>query len=285
MRPTGSPELERRRSWRSDCLARDCCPPKWPKRVGVDRRSVRRWKAAARVGRRAGREGAASAGAHRRSSAPRSGAGWKLVAEGICWRRASARTCGPVGGSPSSSSSASVCGITSTTLTAAARSGLEPTRAGATGRRTRRGANPPLDPRGLGPASRTPGAACGDRLHRRKRLSDGPGRAFGAARRRRGHTPMLRPRGRLPYQRLRDRGTRRDAASGRCALLQPVAGPASTANISWRFLERLLPRLRAPIELGVGPAQCSIAANPSEGWLERNARSPPRHPAAALRRS
>lgn len=51
MRPTGSPkELERRRLLALGLLGEGLLPSEVAKRVGVDRRSVRRWKAAARVG-------------------------------------------------------------------------------------------------------------------------------------------------------------------------------------------------------------------------------------------
>jgi transposase len=50
MRPTGSPsELERRRVWALELLGEGLLPSEVAKRIGVDRRSVRRWKAAARV--------------------------------------------------------------------------------------------------------------------------------------------------------------------------------------------------------------------------------------------
>ena len=50
MRPTGSPvELERRRLWALQLLGEGLLLSEIAKRVGVDRRSVRRWKAAARV--------------------------------------------------------------------------------------------------------------------------------------------------------------------------------------------------------------------------------------------
>jgi transposase len=49
MRPTGSPEeLERRRLRALALLKEGLLPSEVARRVGVDRRSVRRWKAAAR---------------------------------------------------------------------------------------------------------------------------------------------------------------------------------------------------------------------------------------------
>ena len=49
MRPTGSPEeLERRRLRALDLLKQGLLPSEVARRVGVDRRSVRRWKSAAR---------------------------------------------------------------------------------------------------------------------------------------------------------------------------------------------------------------------------------------------
>lgn len=49
MRPTGSPEELERRRWRALALLDDgLLPSEVARRVGVDRRSVRRWKAAAR---------------------------------------------------------------------------------------------------------------------------------------------------------------------------------------------------------------------------------------------
>ena len=51
MRPTGSPEeLERRLLLALGLLGEGLLPSEVAKRIGVDRRSVRRWKAAARVG-------------------------------------------------------------------------------------------------------------------------------------------------------------------------------------------------------------------------------------------
>lgn len=51
MRPTGSPEeLERRRARAIGLLRDGLMPGEVARRVGVDRRSVRRWKAAARRG-------------------------------------------------------------------------------------------------------------------------------------------------------------------------------------------------------------------------------------------
>jgi transposase len=51
MRPTGSPdELEHRRLRALELLGEGLLPHEVAKRVGVDRRSVRRWKAAARIG-------------------------------------------------------------------------------------------------------------------------------------------------------------------------------------------------------------------------------------------
>ena len=50
MRPTGSPEeLERRRLRALALLKEGLQPVEVARRVGVDRRSVRRWKAAART--------------------------------------------------------------------------------------------------------------------------------------------------------------------------------------------------------------------------------------------
>lgn len=55
MRPTGSPEeLERRRLRALDLLKEGLLPVEVARRVGVDRRSVRRWKAAARRRGKAG---------------------------------------------------------------------------------------------------------------------------------------------------------------------------------------------------------------------------------------
>jgi transposase len=55
MRPTGSPaELERRRLRALELLGEGLLPSEVAKRVGVDRRSVRRWKAAARTDGEAG---------------------------------------------------------------------------------------------------------------------------------------------------------------------------------------------------------------------------------------
>jgi transposase len=49
MRPTGSPEELERRRWRALALLDEgLLPSEVARRVGVDRRSVRRWKAAAR---------------------------------------------------------------------------------------------------------------------------------------------------------------------------------------------------------------------------------------------
>src|SRR5260370_19484285 len=55
MRPTGSPEeLERRRVRARALIKEGLQPVEVAKRVGVDRRSVRRWKATARKGGEAG---------------------------------------------------------------------------------------------------------------------------------------------------------------------------------------------------------------------------------------
>ena len=60
MRPTGSPaELERRRLRALALLKEGLLPSEVARRVGVDRRSVRRWKAAA-PGRRTGEAARAS---------------------------------------------------------------------------------------------------------------------------------------------------------------------------------------------------------------------------------
>ena len=75
MRPTEPKELECRLvgAW---IAWRGLLPFEVAKRVGVDRRSVRRGRRR-RVGRRAGREGGARRRGDRRSSASSSGAGWK----------------------------------------------------------------------------------------------------------------------------------------------------------------------------------------------------------------
>jgi transposase len=65
MRPTGSPEeLERRRLAALQLLGEGLLPSEVAKRIGVDRRSVRRWKAAARL------EGEAGVKAHPASGRP-----------------------------------------------------------------------------------------------------------------------------------------------------------------------------------------------------------------------
>src|SRR2546428_12066081 len=83
MRPQGSPaELERRRVRAIELLQRDVPVHAVAERLGVDRRSVRRWKRAYRRGGRAGLEARPAAGrppqpaaAPRRPPAPRGGAG------------------------------------------------------------------------------------------------------------------------------------------------------------------------------------------------------------------
>jgi len=63
MRPTGSPEeLERRRLRALDLLKDGLLPVEVARRVGVDRRSVRRWKAAARRRGKAGVRAQAASG-------------------------------------------------------------------------------------------------------------------------------------------------------------------------------------------------------------------------------
>jgi transposase len=63
MRPTGSPEeLERRRLRALALLKEGLLPSEVARRVGVDRRSVRRWKAAARKNGEAGVRARAASG-------------------------------------------------------------------------------------------------------------------------------------------------------------------------------------------------------------------------------
>jgi len=51
LRPNGSGEELERRRWRAlELLKSGCMPVEVARRVGVDRRSVRRWKAGARQG-------------------------------------------------------------------------------------------------------------------------------------------------------------------------------------------------------------------------------------------
>src|ERR1700690_1085086 len=55
MRPSGTPyELEQRRVRAVHLLSEGFTPVEVARQIGVDRRSVRRWKAAARAGRTAG---------------------------------------------------------------------------------------------------------------------------------------------------------------------------------------------------------------------------------------
>lgn len=72
MRPTGSPEeLEHRRLRALALLDEGLQPVEVARRIGVDRRSVRRWKAAARKHGRAGVQARAAPGRPSRLSAAR----------------------------------------------------------------------------------------------------------------------------------------------------------------------------------------------------------------------
>ena len=63
MRPSGSPEeLERRRLRALSLLGEGLLPAEVARRVGVDRRSVRRWKSAAGASLQTGEHGQAAAG-------------------------------------------------------------------------------------------------------------------------------------------------------------------------------------------------------------------------------
>jgi len=96
MRPQGSPaELERRRLRAIELLHRDVAVHVVADRVGVDRRSVRRWK---RAYRRHGRDGLpAPPRVDPRSSAPRSAVDWRAWSWPGRKRPAIAPACGRVG--------------------------------------------------------------------------------------------------------------------------------------------------------------------------------------------
>jgi hypothetical protein len=114
MRPTGSPEeLERRRLRALALLEEGLLPSEVARRAGVDRRSVRRWKAAAR------KDGEAECEPAPRLDDPRSSllgtsAVWRRCSSRVRWLRVSTPTCGPVRVWPSSSNGAS--GSTTTSI-------------------------------------------------------------------------------------------------------------------------------------------------------------------------
>jgi transposase-like protein len=107
MRPQGSPaELERRRFRAIDLLQRDVPVHAVAERLGVDRRSVRRWKRAHRGHGRAGLRARPASGRPPKLTAAQRGRLARLVVRDPK-RLAMPRACGPAGGSSISSATTS----------------------------------------------------------------------------------------------------------------------------------------------------------------------------------